>query len=62
MWTWVLIIGGYAFSMFFFHILGGLAAASDAIQTWGRRTAERAIEERGASPASFARSRVSRRV
>ncbi len=61
-WTWVIIVGGYAFSMFFFHILGGLAAASDAIQSWGRSTAQRAIEERGASPASFARSRVSGRA
>jgi hypothetical protein len=60
MWTWVLIVGGYAFSMFFFHILGGLAAASDAIQSWGRSTSERALEKSGASPSSFARSRLSR--
>ena len=61
MWTWLIIIGGYAFSMFFFHILGGLAAASDAIQTWGRRSAERAVEESGASPSSFTRARLSGR-
>jgi hypothetical protein len=60
MWTWILIVGGYAFSMFFFHILGGIAAASDAIQSWGRSSAERAVDRSGASPGSFARSRLSR--
>lgn len=60
MWTWIIIAGGYAFSMFFFHILGGIAAASDAIQSWGRSSAERALERNGASPTSFARSRLSR--
>jgi hypothetical protein len=59
MWTWILIIGGYAFSMFFFHILGGIGAASDAIQSWGRSSAERALERSGESPSSFARSRLS---
>ena len=61
MWTWIIIVGGYAFSMFFFHILGGIGAASDAIQSWGRNSAERALDRSGASPSSFARSRLSRR-
>ena len=61
MWTWALIVGGYAFSMFFFHILGGIAAASDGIQSWGRSWAERTLNKSGLSPGSFARSRVSRR-
>jgi hypothetical protein len=60
MWTWILIVGGYAFSMFFFHILGGIGAASDAIQSWGRSSAQRALERSGSSPSSFARSRLSR--
>ena len=60
MWTWIIIVGGYAFSMFFFHILGGIASASDAIQSWGRSAAERALDRSGASPTSFARSRLSR--
>jgi hypothetical protein len=61
MWTWVIIIAGYAFSIFFFHILGGVAAASDAIQSWGRRSVERTLERSGLSASSFARSRLSRR-
>jgi hypothetical protein len=60
-WTWVIIVGGYAFSIFFFHILGGIGAASDAIQSWGRHSAERTVTKSGASPSSFARSRLSRR-
>jgi hypothetical protein len=60
MWTWILILGGYAFSMFLFHILGGIGAASDAIQSWGRSAAQRAVERSGASPTSYARSRLSR--
>ena len=58
MWTWLIIIGGYAFSLFFFHILGGLSSAADAIQTWGRTSAQRKVEQSGASPGSFARSRL----
>jgi hypothetical protein len=61
MWTWIVIVGAYAFSIFFFHILGGIASASDAIQSWGRRSAERAIRKSGESPGSYARSRLSRR-
>jgi hypothetical protein len=60
MWAWILILGGYAFSMFFFYILGGIGAAADAIQSWGRSTAQRAVQLSGASPSSYARSRVSR--
>jgi hypothetical protein len=61
MWTWLLIVGGYAFSLFFFHILGGIGAASDAIQSWGRSSAERAVRRSGQSKQSFARSRLERR-
>lgn len=43
MWTWVIMVGGYAFSLFFFHILGGIDSAADAIQSWGRSSAERAL-------------------
>jgi hypothetical protein len=60
-WTWVVIVGGYAFSIFFFHILGGIGAASDAIQSWGRSSVKRELEASGASPSSFARSRLSKR-
>lgn len=61
MWTWVLIVCGYAFSIFFFHIVGGINSAADAIQGWGRRSSERRIRRAGLSPASFARDRLSRR-
>ena len=60
MWTWILILGGYAFSIFLFHILGGIGAASDAIQSWGRSAAQRAVERSGTSTSSYARSRLSR--
>jgi hypothetical protein len=61
MWTWALIVVGYCLSMFFFHILGGLASASEAIQSWGRSSSRHAIEQSGLSPGAFARSRVSSR-
>jgi hypothetical protein len=61
MWTWIFIAVGYGFSMFFFHVLGGLASASEAIQSWGRSSSRRAIEQSGMSPGAFARSRVSSR-
>jgi hypothetical protein len=57
---WILVAVGYCCSILFFHILGGLASASDAIQSWGRSSAERAVEKSGLSPNAFARSRVSR--
>jgi hypothetical protein len=61
MWSCVLIVGGYAFSIFFFHIVGGINSAADAIQGWGRRSSERRIRRAGGSSASFARDRLSRR-
>ena len=60
MWTWILIVVGYTVSICFFHIVGGLSSASDAIQSWGRRSSERTIERSGMSPGSYARSRLSR--
>jgi hypothetical protein len=36
MWGWVVVISLYALGMGFFHLLGGLGAAADAIQQWGR--------------------------
>jgi hypothetical protein len=60
-WTWVVIVLGYAVSVCFFHIVGGVASACDAIQSWGRRSSERTLERSGLSAGEFARSRLGRR-
>jgi hypothetical protein len=41
MWEWVLIAVLYVLGIGFFRWLGGIGAAEDAIQRWGRTTAER---------------------
>jgi hypothetical protein len=41
MWEWLLIIVLYVLGMGAFRWLGGVGAASDAIQHWGHATAER---------------------
>jgi hypothetical protein len=41
MWSWLGIGALYLLGLGFFRWLGGIAAASDAIAEWGRRTAER---------------------
>jgi hypothetical protein len=46
-WDWVIIGLGYAVGLGFFQVLGGLAAASRAIQDWGRRTSLRRAEKLG---------------
>ena len=38
---WILTVLAYVFAICFFRILGGVGAASDAIQEWGRTTARR---------------------
>ena len=37
---WIIIVALYAFGAGFFHLLGGVDAASDAISEWGRSRAE----------------------
>jgi hypothetical protein len=59
-WTWVIIVVGYAISLFFFHLVGGINSAADAIQNWGRNSSEKRLRRSGKSPASYARSRLSR--
>jgi hypothetical protein len=39
--SWIVIGVLYVFGIGFFHWLGGIAAASDAIASWGRSTAEK---------------------
>jgi len=41
MWGWVWIAGLYVAGMGFFHWLGGLGAAADAIQRWGHAVGDR---------------------
>lgn len=36
MWQWIVIVVLYALGMGFFHLLGGLGAAAEAIERWGR--------------------------
>jgi hypothetical protein len=60
MWTWVIIVVGYAFSLFFFRLVGGINSAADAIQNWGRSSSVRRLRRGGHSPRSYARSRLGR--
>jgi hypothetical protein len=41
MWGWVLIVILYVAGMGFFHWLGGIGAAAEAIRQWGQASAER---------------------
>lgn len=61
MLEWILIGLGYAFGLLFFQLLGGIGAASRAIERWGRESSVRRLERSGLSPESFVRSRLGRR-
>jgi hypothetical protein len=50
MWGWIGIAALYVLGMGFFHWLGGLGAAAEAIQSWGRTTAERRRRKPPPSP------------
>jgi hypothetical protein len=39
MLTWIVVLVLYAVGMGLFHILGGLNAAGEAIENWGRASA-----------------------
>jgi hypothetical protein len=39
MFEWIVIVVLYVVGMAFFHILGGLGAAADALERWGRASA-----------------------
>jgi hypothetical protein len=41
MWGWIWIVVLYLFSIGLFRWLGGIGAAADAIQRWGRASGER---------------------
>jgi hypothetical protein len=39
MWSWIIVGVLYVFGMGLFCLLGGLGAAADALQRWGRSRA-----------------------
>jgi hypothetical protein len=41
MWGWIWVAALYLLGIGFFRWLGGVGAAADAIQRWGRATGER---------------------
>jgi hypothetical protein len=43
-WDWLIVAGAYLVGLGFFQLLGGLRAASEAIQRWGRSSATKRIE------------------
>jgi hypothetical protein len=51
MWGWIWIVVAYVLGMGFFHWLGGIGAAGDAIKSWGAATGER--RRRASSSASL---------
>lgn len=50
MWDVIWIVALYALGIGFFQWLGGIGAASSAIQQWGRASAER--RRRASTPSS----------
>jgi hypothetical protein len=41
MGQWIVVIALYLFGIGIFRLLGGVGAASEALQRWGRATAEK---------------------
>ncbi|HEX5468948.1 MAG TPA: hypothetical protein VFW80_07865 [Gaiellaceae bacterium] len=59
MGNWAVIVGCYLFAALFFRLVGGFAAAADAVSSWGRRSSLRSLRKRGLTARSYARSRIS---
>jgi hypothetical protein len=49
MWDWIVIGVLYAVGIGFFRLLGGIGAAAEALQTWGRASST-VRNKRAASP------------
>jgi hypothetical protein len=47
-WSWIVIVAGYAFSIFFFRLVGGISSSVKRLRKGGH------------SPGSFARARLKR--
>jgi hypothetical protein len=50
MWGWLLVLVLYAVGMGLFHVLGGIRAAGEAIENWGRASSAGRAQQ--ASPSS----------
>jgi hypothetical protein len=48
MWEWIVVLVLYGLGMGFFHVLGGLGAAAEALERWGR--ASSVVQTNRASP------------
>jgi hypothetical protein len=49
MWSWIFIVAGYVALLFVFRLMGGIAAAGQAISGWGSRSSAHrraAVEKR----------------
>jgi hypothetical protein len=55
MWSWIVVVALYLFGIGFFHVLGGVGAACEALQRWGEVTAERRRKRLAPSPSPSAR-------
>jgi hypothetical protein len=44
MWTWVVIVVCYGFSIFAFRLLGGVNSAADGIAGWARAHTRRKLD------------------
>jgi hypothetical protein len=49
MWSWIVVLVLYAVGMGLFHVLGGLRAAGEAIENWGRANASAPVEQASSS-------------
>jgi hypothetical protein len=56
MWGWIWVGVLYVLGMGFFHWLGGIGAAANAIQRWGHATGERRRRADAANRARTANS------
>jgi hypothetical protein len=44
MWGWIAVLALYALGMGFFHLLGGLRAAGEALERWGRASSRARLQ------------------
>jgi hypothetical protein len=45
MWGWIVVLVLYAVGMGLFHVLGGIRAAGEAIENWGRASSAKHDEQ-----------------
>jgi hypothetical protein len=49
MWSWIVVLALYLLGMGCFHVLGGLRAAGEALERWGRASAVTRLRRASAS-------------